>query len=55
MSESLLVTYSLLILFLPLLGFIVTLLLGKENSEDFYFREPGDAHLTCFIGNTTVR
>ncbi len=37
MSESLLVTYSLLILFLPLLGFIVTLLLGKKIPKIFIF------------------
>ncbi len=37
MSESLLVTYSLLILFLPLLGFIVTLALGKKVPKIFIF------------------
>lgn len=37
MSESLLVTYSLLILFLPLLGFIVTIALGKKVPKIFLF------------------
>ena len=37
MSESLLVKYSLFILFLPLLGFIVTLLLGKKVPKIFIF------------------
>ncbi len=37
MSESLLVKYSVLILFLPLLGFIVTLLFGKKVPKIFIF------------------
>ena len=37
MSESLLVKYSLFILFLPLLGFIVTMLLGKKVPKIFIF------------------
>jgi NADH-quinone oxidoreductase subunit L len=37
MAESLLINYSLFILFLPLLGFIVTLFLGKKVSRMYIF------------------
>jgi len=37
MTESLLINYSIIILFLPLLGFIVTLLLGKKLSRIYIF------------------
>ncbi|HEY7751526.1 MAG TPA: NADH-quinone oxidoreductase subunit L, partial [Ignavibacteriaceae bacterium] len=37
MAESLLINYSLFILFLPLLGFIVTLFLGKKISRMYIF------------------
>jgi NADH-quinone oxidoreductase subunit L len=37
MSESLLINISVIILFLPLLGFVVTLLLGKKIPKIFFF------------------
>ncbi|MBT8381960.1 MAG: NADH-quinone oxidoreductase subunit L, partial [Ignavibacteria bacterium] len=37
MNESLLINFAVVILFLPLLGFIVTLLLGKKVSKIFIF------------------
>src|SRR3970040_49243 len=37
MTESLLINYSIVILFLPLLGFIVTLLLGKKLRRIYIF------------------
>ncbi len=37
MSESLLINLSVIVLFLPLLGFIVTLLLGKKIPKIFFF------------------
>ena len=37
MSENFLIQLSVIILFLPLLGFVVTLLLGKKVKKIFFF------------------
>ncbi len=36
MSESLLIQLSVIVLFLPLLGFIVTFIAWQENSENIF-------------------
>ena len=45
MSESLLINLSVILLFLPLLGFIVTLLLGKKVPKIFFFE-----NFVLFVG-----
>ncbi len=37
MSENFLINISVIVLFLPILGFIVTLLLGKKIPRIFFF------------------